>query len=171
MPLLDAAFLDLPSTRLADAALSRAQELGVEHADFRLERIRSAEITLRDGQLDATGDDQDLGLAVRVVHDGAWGFASGIERTPQAAAELAEQAVATAKLSRVLSSDPVRLAPEAIYPDATRISAYEINPFEVSQAERVGRLTELSERLLAADGVDHVDARLMQAQENKYYAD
>src|ERR1700712_1524671 len=138
MPLLDAAFLDLPSTRLADAALSRAQELGVEHADFRLERIRSAEITLRDGQLDATGDDQDLGLAVRVVHDGAWGFASGIERTPEAAAQLAEQAVATAKLSRVLSSDPVRLAAEPVYADASWVSTYEINPFDVSQSDRIG---------------------------------
>jgi TldD protein len=171
MPLLDAAFLDLPLTRLADAALSRAQELGAEHADFRLERIRSAEITLRDGQLDATGDDQDLGLAVRVVHDGAWGFASGIERTPEAAAQLAEQAVATAKLSRVLSSDPVRLAAEPVYADARWVSAYEINPFEVSQSDRIGRLQELSERLLAADGVDHVDARVMQVLENKFYAD
>jgi TldD protein len=171
MPLLDTAFLDLPLTRLADAALSRAQELGVEHADFRLERIRSAEITLRDGQLDATGDDQDLGLAVRVVHDGAWGFASGIERTPEAAAQLAEQAVATAKLSRVLSSDPVRLAAEPVYADANWVSAYEINPFEVSQSDRIGRLLELSERLLAAGGVDHVDARVMQVLENKFYAD
>ncbi|MDQ2838419.1 MAG: TldD/PmbA family protein [Actinomycetota bacterium] len=171
MPHLDAAFLALPAAELADAALSRARELGAEHADFRLERIRTAAISLRDGQLDSTADDQDLGLAVRVVHEGAWGFASGIERTPAAAARLAEQAVATAKLSRVLSSDPVRLAPEPVYRDATWISAYEINPFDIPQADRIGRLSELSERLMAADGVDHVDASLLQVLENKYYAD
>ncbi|HEX2904665.1 MAG TPA: TldD/PmbA family protein [Jatrophihabitans sp.] len=171
MPSLDPTFLDLPAAALADAALGRARELGVEHADFRLERVRTGVISLRDGQLENLAEDARLGLAVRVVHDGAWGFASGIERTPQAAAELAERAVATAKLSRVLSSDPVRLAPEPVHRDASWVSSYEINPFDVSQAERVARLAELSQRLLAADGVDHVDVRLMQAQENKYYAD
>jgi TldD protein len=171
MPSLDPTFLALPASLLADAALTRARELGAEHADFRLERVRTGAISLRDGQLETAADDQDLGLAVRVVHDGAWGFASGIERTPQAAAQLAEQAVATAKLSRVLSSDPVRLAPEPVYGDGVWVSSYEVNPFDVPQAERVGRLTELSERLLASDGVDHVDARLMQVQENKFYAD
>jgi TldD protein len=108
---------------------------------------------------------------VRVVHQGAWGFASGVARTVDAAVRLAEQAVATAQISRVLSSDPVVLAPEPVYADATWVSSYEINPFDVGEAERIGRLSELSERLLAADGVDHVDASLMQVLENKYYAD
>ncbi|HLY33863.1 MAG TPA: TldD/PmbA family protein, partial [Jatrophihabitantaceae bacterium] len=53
----------------------------------------------------------------------------------------------------------------------TWISSYDINPFDVSEAERIARLSELSERLLAADGVDHVDAHLVQVLENKYYAD
>jgi TldD protein len=171
MPSLDPHFLALPASALADAALSRAAELGAEHADFRLERIRTGLIRLRDAQLESISDDSDLGLAVRVVHDGAWGFASGIERTPEAARQLAEQAVATARLSRVLSSEPVQLADEPVYSDATWISSYQLNPFEVPQPERIARLTELAERLLAADGVDHVSARLMQVQENKYYAD
>ncbi len=171
MPRLDEAFLALPARNLADAALGRARELGAEHADFRLERVRTAAISLRDGKLESTADDLDIGLAVRVVHDGAWGFASGIERTPEAAAALAEQAVATAKLSRVLSEDPVQLAAEPVYADATWVSAYEINPFDIPQTDRIATLAELSERLLAADGVDHVDARVLQVQENKFYAD
>ncbi|MDQ1731064.1 MAG: TldD protein, partial [Pseudonocardiales bacterium] len=146
-------------------------ELGASHADFRLERIRVASLTLRDGQLDASTDDEDLGLAVRVVHEGAWGFASGIERTPQAAARLAEQAVATAKVSRVLSSRPVELADEPVYADQSWVSSYELNPFDVPESDRAALLSDFSERLLGADGVDHVDARLIQVQENKYYAD
>ncbi|MFL6161780.1 MAG: TldD/PmbA family protein [Jatrophihabitantaceae bacterium] len=171
MPSLDASFLALPASTLADAALDRARQLGAEHADFRLERIRAGLIRLRDGQLETTADDLDLGLSVRVVFEGAWGFASGIERTPQAARELAEQAVATARLSRVLSSEPVRLAPEPVYGDVSWVSAYQINPFEVGQPDRIARLAELADRLLAADGVDHVSAQLIQVQENKYYAD
>jgi len=171
MPELDASFLALPTATLADAALDRARQLGAEHADFRLERIRVGVIRLRDGQLESTAEDVELGLAVRVVHDGAWGFASGIERTPEAARELADQAVATARLSRVLSSDPVQLADEPVYAGATWISSYRLNPFEVPLADRIGRLAELTERLLAADGVDHVQAELLQVQENKFYAD
>ncbi|MEO7261873.1 MAG: TldD/PmbA family protein [Jatrophihabitantaceae bacterium] len=171
MASIDAAFLALPASSLADAALSRARELGASHADFRLERIRVASLSLRDGQLDSSTDDEDLGLAVRVVHEGAWGFASGIDRTPAAAARLAEQAVATAKLSRVLSSDPVELAAEPVYPEASWVSDYDVNPFEVPAADRLARLSELSDRLRAADGVDHVDASLIQVLENKFYAD
>jgi len=171
VPSIDASFLALPASLLADAALSRARELGAEHADFRLERIRTGRISLRDSQLESTADDLDLGIAVRVVHSGAWGFASGTELTPAAAAELAERAVATARVGRVLSTDPVRLAAEPVYADASWVSSYQLNPFEVPQPERIGRLAELSDRLLAADGVDHVGAQLQHVQENKYYAD
>jgi TldD protein len=171
MPDIDPSFLAMPARGLAAAALERAQALGAEHADFRLERIRSARLRLRDGALDTSTDSEEVGLAVRVVHDGTWGFASGITRTAEAAAELAEQAVATAKVSRVLSNDPVVLAPEQVYADVTWVSSYDVNPFEVSPVERVERLADLSERLLAADGVDHVDAVLLQVLENKFYAD
>jgi TldD protein len=51
------------------------------------------------------------------------------------------------------------------------VSSYVINPFDVPEAERIARLAELSERLMSADGVDHVDAHLMQVLENKFYAD
>ena len=171
MPDMDPSFLVLPARALADVALDRARELGAEHADFRLERIRVSTLSLRDAKLDSSADTEDVGLAVRVIHDGAWGFASGIERTPGAARRLAEQAVATAKVSRVLSEDPVTLAPEPVHADATWLSSYDVNPFDIAEADRVGRLADLSERLLSADGVDHVDAMLMQVLENKFYAD
>ena len=106
------------------------------------------------------------------MHDGAWGFASGVARTADAAVALAEQAVATAKVSRVLSARAGRArrrsrstpTPSGSRPTRSTRST-------CPEAERIGRLTELSERLLAADGVDHVDAALMQVLENKFYAD
>jgi TldD protein len=168
---IDPDFLALPARELAGAALQRATELGATHADFRLERIRSARLSLRDARLESSGESEDVGLAVRVVHDGTWGFASGVVRTAAAAARLAEQAVETARISRPLSTESVVLAPEPVYPDATWVSSYEINPFDVSDSARLARMAELSERLLAADGVDHVGAHLNQVLENKFYAD
>jgi TldD protein len=79
---LDPAFLALPLRGLADAALSRADELGAEHADFRLERLRNATIRLRDGRVESSRDGHEIGIGVRVVHGGSWGFAAGIDLTP-----------------------------------------------------------------------------------------
>ena len=171
MPEIDPAFLALPMRRLADAALSRARELGVSHADFRLERIRTHTISLRDARLESTRFGEELGFAVRVVHDGTWGFAAGVDLTPEAARRVAEEAIEVARVSRAINSEPIELADEPVHPDVTYVSAYEVNPFDVPERDRIGLLTEWSERLLAADGVDHVDAGVQQVLENKFYAD
>ncbi|MEU5543332.1 TldD/PmbA family protein [Streptomyces sioyaensis] len=173
---LDDTFLALPLRALADAALARARALGADHADFRLERIRSAAWRLRDARTSGTSDTTDLGYAVRVVHGGAWGFASGVDLTMDAAARVAAQAVAMAKLSakviRAAGSDErVELAAEPAHPDRTWISSYDINPFDVPDAEKTGLLADWSARLLAAEGVSHADASLLTVQENKFYAD
>jgi TldD protein len=63
------------------------------------------------------------------------------------------------------------LADEPAYPDATWSSAYDVNPFEVPDGERIGLLVGWSGRLLASAGVDHADAYVNMTQENKFYAD
>ncbi|MFC8571121.1 TldD/PmbA family protein [Streptomyces sp. NPDC057245] len=173
---LDPSFTALPLRALADAALARARALGAEHADFRLERVRSASWRLRDARPAGSSDTTDLGYAVRVVHGGTWGFASGVDLTLDAAAKVASQAVAMAKLSaqviRAAGSDErVELADEPVHADRTWVSAYEIDPFAVPDAEKTALLADWSARLLAADGVDHVDASLLTVHENKFYAD
>lgn len=173
---IDEAFMALPLRALADAALARARALGADHADFRLERVRSASWRLRDAKPSGTSDTTDLGYAVRVVHGGTWGFASGVDLTMDAAAKVASQAVAMAKLSAKVikaagSDERVELADEPVHADRTWISAYEIDPFSVPDEEKSGLLAEWSSRLLAADGVSHVDASLLTVHENKFYAD
>ncbi|MFH8406392.1 TldD/PmbA family protein [Streptomyces sp. NPDC018019] len=173
---IDETFLALPLRALADAALARARALGAEHADFRLERVRNAAWRLRDARPSEASDTTNLGYAVRVVHNGAWGFASGVDLTMDAAARVAGQAVAMAKLSAKVteaagSAERVELADEPAHPDRTWISSYEINPFDVPDADKTGLLMEWSARLLAAPGVAHADASLMTVQENKFYAD
>ncbi|TDU03550.1 TldD protein [Streptomyces sp. 846.5] len=175
-PSLDPTFLALPLRALAAAALARAGELGASHADFRLERVRSASWRLRDARPAGTSDTLQLGFAVRVVLGGAWGFAAGVDLTPSAAARVAEQAVAMARLSAGIGAasgteDLVELAEEPVYPDATWVSSYEVNPFEVSDAEKTALLADWSSRLLGAEGVSHVTASLLAVQENKFYAD
>ena len=171
VPTVDPEFLALPLPALADAALSRAASLGAEHADVRVERLRNGLIRLRNGKVETTRDRHDTGIGVRVVCDGSWGFAAGADLTPDAAAAVAERAVAVARISAPMNTEPVLLADEPVYAGATWCSAYELDPFQVPDSERLALLTEWSQRLLAADGVDHVDADLWQARENKFYAD
>jgi len=168
---VDESFLALPLSALTEAALTRAVDLGCEHADIRVERIRTQTIRLRDARVEAAADGEDLGLAVRVVHEGTWGFAAGVVLTAAEAVRLAEEAVVVAQVSAAVNTDRVELAPEPVYPDAEWVSAYEIDPFAVPEAEKTGLMVELSERLLAADGVEHVQSDVMAVKEQKWYAD
>lgn len=168
---VDETFLALPLSALTDAALTRALDLGCEHADLRVERIRTQTISLRDARPEAVTDGEDLGLSVRVVYEGTWGFAAGVVLTAAEAVRLAEQAVAVARVSAAINSDRVELAPEPVAPNATWVSAYDVDPFEVPDPEKTALLGEFSERLLAADGVEHVQSSCMHVKEQKYYAD
>jgi TldD protein len=170
VPELDPAFLTLPLSVLTDAALTRAMELGCDQADVRVERLLNSYRTFHDVNLESSTDNETLGICVRVVHSGVWGFAAGIELTPNAAADLVDRAVATAKVSRPLTPDTVVLSPEPTYPDATWVSSYEVNPFDVEESEKQGRILDLCDRLLSAPGVNHTSAVLWSVQENKYFA-
>jgi TldD protein len=140
---VDADFLALPLRRLADAALQRARDFGVEHADFRFERLRSQSLRLRDGTLQGAHDGVDVGFAVRVILNGTWGFASTVELTPEAAVRTAEEAVRVAQVSAAISSERIELADEPVYSDVTWVSGYDIDPLSVPVADKVELLSAL----------------------------
>jgi TldD protein len=168
---VDPSFLDLPFRMLSGAALGRADELGASHADFRFERVRYQQLGVRDGVLQGAGDTEDLGFAVRVIHDGAWGFASGVVLTPDSAVAVADRAVAVARVAAAMTSTPVELAAEPVYDDVTWVSSYEVNPFDVPAADKAALLIDWTNRLRTGAAVDHASAYLLQVQENKFYAD
>ena len=168
---IDGEFTALPLSALADAALSRARDLGADHADFRVERIRTGDLALHDALVETSHEDDLRGLAVRVVHDGVWGFAAGVTLTADGAAKLADEAVAIARASRAAASERIELAPEPSYGERTWVSSYDVDPFEVPVGDRIATLADWSQQLLRADAVSHTDATLRQVRENKYYAD
>ena len=169
---IDSDFLALPLRQLADAALQRARDLGAEHADFRLERVRAETLRLCDARLEGSMDADDLGYAVRVVKDGTWGFAAGIELTPEAAAQVAEQAVrggrgqprpSTASPSSWPPSRSTPTSPGSPPTRSTRSTCRCATRWRCSPTGRAG--------LLRDPRVDHVEASLMQVKEQKFYAD
>ena len=168
---IDTDFLALPRHELADAALSAATAAGASHADLRIHRLTTEVIQLRDGELETAVLSRELGLAVRVIVDGTWGFASHAELSPTVAADTARRAVSVASTLAALNTDPVELASEPVYTDVTWVSSYQIDPFAVTTADKIAVLNEYSGRLLAADGVDHASAGLNTIKEQTFYAD
>jgi TldD protein len=171
MPGLDPGFASLPYRALGDAALQRARDLGATHADFRFERVRWQDVRVRDRALQGTADDQDLGFAVRVIHGGAWGFASGVHLTSDEAVRVAEAAVDVARVSSALTAAPVEIAAEPVYDGVTWVSSYAQDPFEVSSHDKAAVLLDWTDRLLRHDAVGHATAEVLCVHENKYYAD
>ncbi|QNJ91417.1 TldD/PmbA family protein [Mycolicibacterium fluoranthenivorans] len=168
---VDPDFLALPRQVLADAALTAARAAGASYADLRIHRITTEEIALRDGELESSVVTREVGLAVRVIVDGTWGFASHAELDPATAADTARRAVRVATTLAPLNAERIELAAESVYPDLQWVSAYAIDPFTVSAADKIARLAEYSQRLLAADGVDHASAHLQAVKEQSFYAD
>jgi TldD protein len=172
---VDAEFLGLPRRALADAALSAAVAAGASYADLRLHRLTTEIVHLRDGSLETALLNREIGLAVRVIVDGTWGFASHAELDPSVAAETARRAVEVARTLAPLNAERIELAEEPVYSDATWVSDYRIDPFGVASADKIAVLEEYSGRLLAGKndgaGIDHVSAGLNAVKEQTFYAD
>jgi TldD protein len=168
---IDDSFTALPYRRLAESALTRAQDFHVSHADFRFERIRSQDVRVRDGRLQGASDSENVGFSVRVILNGAWGFASGMLLSSQEAVRIAETAVRTAQVAAAMTSRPVELAAEPAYDDVHWVSDYQVDPLSVPLADKVDLLSGWSAALVAAPGVDHSFGSLQQVVENKFYAD
>jgi TldD protein len=168
---IDPEFTAYPLRELAAAALQRASELGAGHADFRAERILGQQIALSDGHLQTLYDADDLGLAVRVVIDGTWGFAAAVDMTVEAAVRAATDAVAVARVAAAMNTERIELAGEPGYGEVSWVSSYQVDPFTAPLAEKVALLTQWSSELLAHPRISHVDASLRQARECKFYSD
>ena len=168
---IDPTFAALPYRALSEVALGHARDLGATHADFRFERVRYQYLGVRDGHLQGATDTEDLGFAVRVIHRGAWGFASGVVLTADEARRVAAVAVAVAEVASAMTTTPVELAPEPVHDDVSWVSAYEIDPLEIPTAEKAGVLIDWTQTLTAHPAVEHASASLFQVHENKFYAD
>ena len=169
--IVDPDFLALPLDAVSDAAISTGTSAGASHVDVRIERTRTGLLSLRDAKPETQTDETNFGIGVRVIVNGAWGFASSPDVSVDSAKKLALTAVAMAKTSKPLSTEEVKLVPEPVYAKQSWVSSYEIDPFAVSDSEKKDRLASLSSKLLATSTVNHTSAHTMYVKEQKHYAD
>ncbi|MGD9497117.1 MAG: TldD/PmbA family protein [Armatimonadota bacterium] len=137
--------------RLIKEAIDAAVGAGASYADVRLIRTRTERAHVKNGATEALVANIDHGLGVRVIADGAWGFAGTAELSAAGVRAAARQAVDLARAAATTLERPVRLAP--VEPAVAEVPAqFAIDPNEVSIEERLGLLMEC-DRLMRAEGV------------------
>src|SRR5918992_5566680 len=82
---------------LVERALDLAQRKGAQYADVRVQRQESQSIAVKNGTVEQVALGEDAGFGVRVLVDGAWGFASSYRMSAREVEEVTDQAVRIAK--------------------------------------------------------------------------
>lgn len=169
MPEVDAEFIALTATVDVDAAIRTALSQGASWCDVRVTQETHRHVELRDGKVESATTDIVTGVGVRVICDGAWGFAAS-SLGPGAEVTCASRAVSVAKATAPLVSRAVELADEPAH-SGTWVLPYQIDPTRVSDLEVVALLADWSAQLARAEIVDHTYATFQAAKEQLLYAD
>ena len=97
--------------QLADIALNAAKSKGASYADVRIGRYLNQFVVTREKRVQNIANTESYGVGIRVIANGAWGFAATNKVTKDEIAKTAEKAVAVAKANAKILSEPVQLAP------------------------------------------------------------
>src|SRR5262245_59070317 len=160
---------DSSRAEAAEAALARAAALGASYADIRVNRYRRESIASRERQVQNVSRSTSRGFGLRVLVNGAWGFAASNRVDPAAARLAAEQAVAIARANAAMASRKVVLA-GADKVVTTWTSTFKRDPFEVPLETKTEFLMKLNETALAVQGVSFVSSQVLFVDEQKYFA-
>jgi TldD protein len=112
----------------------------------------SESLSVRTGRVDALASTESIGIGIRAIAGGAWGFAATATLTDDAIADCAKQAVAIARASTMTSHAPVKLAPVPVVRD-TWTGVSEIDPFTISLEEKLALLLAADELLRVPEAV------------------
>ncbi len=154
---------------LTDRALDTATSRGASYADVRVIDQVSQDIQTRNGAVDTLLEEQDRGFGVRVIVDGAWGFASSHSVTGPEIDRVAALAVEIARASASVRRDYARLAPEPVVTDRyeTPIS---VDPFEVSVERKLDLLLAADAAMRTVRGVKVATGNLYCQRVEKTFA-
>jgi TldD protein len=130
---------------LCNLALDTAKQKGASYADIRIVSLRNQEIVVRNGNVGTLEANESVGFGVRVIANGAWGFASCSRLTRDDIQRTSAAAVALARASATLKTADVRLTNEEVYTDVWN-TPYIVDPFDISLEEKIGLL-------MKADGI------------------
>jgi TldD protein len=154
---------------LSQRALDTAVQRGATYADVRVVRRSEESLSVKSGRVDAVGSGESEGFGVRVIVDGAWGFAASSRLTNDEADRVAAEAVRVARASATAQRRPVVLDDRPVARGSYR-TPYDIDPFEVSIEDKVGLLLGAERAMAATEGIAFAEASYSAQREWKWFA-
>jgi TldD protein len=149
-------------------ALDGAMSHGASYADVRVIAQRNRALTTKNGKIGSASDAESVGMNVRVIADGAWGFAASAELGRGAVEATAAHAVEIARASARVKRNDVRLAPEkpAV---ADWSTPYQVDPFTTSVDQNIELLLEIDTELRSVAGITLAEANLNFSREEQWF--
>jgi TldD protein len=154
---------------LADTAMQAATQAGASYCDVRIGRYLNQYVTTRDLNVEGVTNTESSGIGVRVIANGAYGFAATNQMTPDAVANAARQAVAIAKANARLQTQPVELAPVKGVGEVAWATPIKRDWRTVPVKEKADMLIAANKAGLDA-GASFMTANLFQVNQQKYFA-
>ena len=154
--------------QIANWVLDMAARRGASYADARIVAQRSRALTTKNGKVGSASDAESLGMSVRVIADGAWGFAASAGLGRDAVESTAARAVEIARASARVKQHDVRLAPEKPVV-AEWATPYRIDPFSVSVEQNIELLLKIDAELRAVAGITLAETNLNFNREEQWF--
>jgi len=153
---------------LTALAVQTALEAGASYADARYVSQEEQEVRVKNGTVESLRSAAGRGIGVRVIAEGAWGFAATATLSAESVRKAARLAVRIARASAMTQQRPVELAP--VEPAQGRFphTAAE-NPFHVPLAERIDLLVDCDRLMAEAAKVPLREGYVEARREEKYF--
>jgi TldD protein len=150
-------------------ALDTAKTRGATYADVRVLDARYRNLSTKNGKIGTLSESESLGLGIRVIAEGAWGFASTDQMTRERIEATAALAVAIARASaRVKKRDVILVPEETIL--AAWITPIEKDPFAVPLETMINLLLRADEEMRRAPGVTLAEAGMSFTRLEQFFA-
>ena len=154
---------------LTARALNLAELRGATYADMRVVSRDTQSVAVKNEEIEGLHQDQTQGFGVRVIVNGAWGFASSSRIEAAEVERVVTQAVAVAHASAQTKIRDVNIG-HPIAVQATYQTPVTINPFSVSAAEKIDLLSKSSAEMRRVKGVQVARGFIACSREGKTFA-
>jgi TldD protein len=126
-------------------------------------------IVVKNGIVEAVSLGANHGFGVRVMADGAWGFASSAHVQREKVDEVTAVAIEIAKASALVSGGELDLGPPEVHVD-TYCTPIEKDPFQVPLEEKISLLLACDEAMRKPKGVTVAEGNLLFIRKNQVFA-
>jgi len=154
---------------LAVNALDAAVRRGISYADVRFIETEDRHVSTKNGKIGELSNSVSVGLGIRVLDRGSWGFAATDNLTADGIESAAKLAVEIARASAVAKKQDVTLAPEGKY-EVQWTSPVRVDPFSVPVDQDLALLYAIDVELRRNPGVTLAEAGMMFTRNRQIFA-